>query len=212
MHEVRIKVCGITNYEDARSAVNLGVHAIGFIFAPSPRQISPETAKDIIITLPPFVQSVGVFVNEAPDNIKKIVNFCGLDMVQLHGDESPEICSKLMPRVIKAFRIKNEDSIGQLVSYKEKTRAFLLDTYSKEAKGGTGKSFDWKLALKARELNHPIILAGGLSPSNILKAINLVRPFGVDVSSNIEERPGKKDFILMREFVKNIKNHGGTLR
>jgi len=208
---VRVKVCGITNPEDAGLAVKLGVHALGFIFASSPRQISPERAKEIISGLPPFVQIVGVFVNEDTFRIKEIARYCGLHLLQLHGDESPELCRKLFPKTIKAFRLKDEESLEKIGSYQGSTRAILLDTYVKGKKGGTGRSFDWGLAIKAGEFNMPVILSGGLNPENISEAVSMVRPFAVDINSGIEESPGKKDPDLMKELMKKIWESGRIL-
>lgn len=208
---VRVKVCGITNFQDASNAVKLGVDALGFIFAPSPRKITPEKAREIICAIPPFVKTVGVFVNEDPATIRKIIQFCGLDLVQLHGDEPPDLCHELMPYTIKAFRPKNEDNLSFIRPYVGKIRALLFDTYSEEKRGGTGKTFDWDLAIKGKELGVPVILAGGLTPSNIERAISTVRPFAVDVNSGVEERPGKKSPALMKRLMETIKgmDHGG---
>jgi len=201
---VKVKICGITNPEDALEAVRLGADALGFIFAPSPRQINPELAQDIISELPPFVQTVGVFVNEELNTIRNKVTYCGLDMVQLHGDESPEFCGELMPRTIKSFRIKDASSLSQIGEYKGRVKALLLDTYQKGQKGGTGKTFDWDLAVEAGKFGMPIILSGGLGPSNIETAISKVKPYAVDMSSSIEARPGKKDHALMKELMEKI--------
>ena len=210
---VRIKICGITNHNDASIAVKLGVHGLGFIFAPSPRMIAPETAREIIHIIPPFVQTVGVFVNEEPAIIKELMDFCGLDLIQLHGDESPEICEELMPRAIKAFRLKDESGLEPVRHYAGKVRAVLFDTYSKGKRGGTGETFDWDLAVKGKELGAPIILAGGLTPSNIEEAISKVRPFAVDVNSGIEEHPGIKSPVLIKELMEKIRrmDMGGLL-
>ena len=203
MNNVAVKICGITNYEDAAIAVELGATALGFIFAPSPRQISPQKARDIIHAIPPFVKTVGVFVNEGPTVIKEIVHHCGLDLVQLHGDESPELCRELMPYTIKALRIKDASSIQS--AYQGKVRALLLDTYARDKVGGTGTTFDWRFAIKIKELGIPIILAGGLGPSNIDGAIRTVKPYAVDVNSGVEECPGKKSHMLMKDLMKRVR-------
>ena len=202
---VRVKICGITNKKDALLAVGMGADAIGFIFAESPRQITPTKAKTIIRTLPPLVKTVGVFVNEESARIKEIKSFCGLDLIQLHGEESPELCQDLMPHSIKAFRIQNERDIKNIKKYQGTVRAILLDTYQMGKAGGTGKSFDWSLAVKAKETGLPIILAGGLGPENIQEAITTVKPYAVDINSGIEERPGEKDPVLMRQLMEKIK-------
>ena len=201
---VKVKICGITNQKDASLAVKLGAHALGFIFAPSPRQITPETARDIISEMPPLLKTIGVFVNTDVDTIKKRISFCGLDMVQLHGEESPELCRELMPRTIKAFRVKDESSLSTINAYHGNVRALLFDTYSDNKRGGTGQSFDWELAVKAKKLGIPIILAGGLAPSNIKRAISVVRPFAVDVNSGVEDSPGNKSPRLMKKLMDNI--------
>ena len=201
---LKVKICGITNIDDALKAVYMGADALGFIFASSPRRVSPDSARDIIKRLPPFVKSVGVFVNEDKSVINKVINHCGLDLVQLHGDESPEICDQLMPRTIKALRIKDYPDIKDIKEYKGKTRAILLDTYSEKMSGGTGKSFNWDIAIKIKQAEIPIILAGGLGPENIEAAITSVNPYGVDVNSGIEESPGKKSHELMEKFFEKI--------
>ena len=205
MHKVKIKICGITNLTDADTAIRLGADALGFIFAPSPRRIAPQTAREIIGALPPFVKTVGVFVNEAPAAIRKVIDDCGLDLVQLHGDESPALCDELMPYTIKALRIKDESSLKTVQAYHGKVRALLLDTYSKEKAGGTGKTFDWELATKIKKQGTPVILSGGLAPANIVAAIRTVRPSAVDVNSGVEERPGKKSPTLIRDLMENVR-------
>lgn len=201
---VRVKVCGITEYEDAIAAVQRGASALGFIFASGPRKITPEKARDIIRSLPPFVKTVGVFVNEMPSSIRAIIDLCGLDLIQLHGDEPPELCHELMPYTIKALRIKNESILQSIEPYRGKVRALLLDTYMKDKPGGTGKTFDWNLAVKIKALGIPIILSGGLGPSNIEDAIKTVRPYAVDVNSGVEESPGKKNPMLIKELFEKI--------
>ena len=179
-------------------AVKLGADALGFIFAPSPRQIAPQKARAIIRAVSPYTKTVGVFVNEAPAKIREIMQQCGLDWIQLHGDESPAFCKEWMPYAIKALRVKDESSLRTGEAYHGKVRALLLDTYSKEKAGGTGKTFDWDLAIKMKNQRTPIILSGGLTPSNIAAAIHAVRPYAVDVNSGIESYPGKKDPVLMK--------------
>jgi phosphoribosylanthranilate isomerase len=198
MDKVKVKICGITNLSDAATAVELGASALGFIFAPSPRRITPHKARSIIRALPPFVKSVGVFVNEGLAGIRDVMQYCGLDLIQLHGDESPDLCNELMPYAIKALRIKDESCLLTIRAYHGKVRALLLDTYSKEKAGGTGKTFDWSLAVRIKEIGIPIILSGGLRPSNIDLAVYTVRPYGVDVNSGVEDYPGKKNPILMK--------------
>jgi phosphoribosylanthranilate isomerase len=205
MNTVAVKICGITDPKDALMAVELGAAALGFIFADSPRQITPLKVHDIINAIPPFVKTVGVFVNEDPTVIRNVKDYCGLDLVQLHGHESPDLCDELMPYTIKALRMKDETSIRTAQTYRGKVRALLLDTYSKDKAGGTGETFDWQLAKKIKKLGIPIILAGGLGPSNIDDAISTVRPYAVDVNSGVEERPGKKSHTLIKDLMEKVK-------
>jgi len=206
---VKVKVCGITNQEDASMAVSCGAHALGFIFAPSPRAVSPEKARAIIRGISPFVKTVGVFVNERPDTILEVCRFCGLDIIQLHGDESPDLCEALMPHAVKAFHVRDESSLQALESYRDRVRAFLLDSYCAEKRGGTGKSFNWDLARKAKEKGIPVILSGGLNPSNIQEAIITVGPHAVDINSGVEESPGKKSAPLMKRLMELIESIAG---
>lgn len=203
---IKVKICGITNLEDALLAAALGADALGFIFADSPRKISPLEAKAVIERLPPLVKTVGVFVNEDPVRVRKIQSFCGLDLVQLHGQESPEVCRDLMPRTIKAFSVGHENDIKTIESYQGCVRAILLDTFQKGKAGGTGRTFDWSLALSAKAKGLPLILAGGLGPENIYEAISRVRPYAVDVNSGIEQRPGEKDPILLKQLMEIIRS------
>ncbi len=202
---VRVKICGITRREDALRAVELGVDALGFVFWPkSPRAITPDQAAEITAALPPFVTRVGVFVDPPLDQIQKIVETVGLDAVQLHGSESPEFCAAVRwARVIKAFRIRDRASLETLPHYR--TSAWLLDAFHEAAPGGTGRRFDWTLAQEAVALGRPVILAGGLTPENISEAILQVRPYGVDVSSGVEEAPGRKDPERMARFLAAVR-------
>jgi phosphoribosylanthranilate isomerase len=201
---MNVKICGITEGEDALAAVKLGADALGFIFASSPRQVSMQKARRIINAIPPFVKTVGVFVNEGAKTIREHINYCGLDLVQLHGDESPEFCRELMPYTIKAFRLKDDSGLQLCEDYQANVRALLLDTYTKDKVGGTGKTFDWQLAVKIKEAGIPVILSGGLGPSNVTEAIQVVRPYAVDVNSGVEERPGKKSYVLMKELMEKV--------
>jgi len=203
---IRVKICGITSLEDASLAVRLGVHALGFIFAPSPRQVSPDAVRDIVRGIPPLVQTVGVFVNDAPSRVREIMGFCGLDLAQLHGDESPDDCEALTPRVIKALRLKDESSLAAAETYRGKVRAVLLDSYMKGRRGGTGTTLDWDLAARALKIGIPVILAGGLNPGNVRRAVSVVRPFAIDVNSGVEERPGRKSPALMDRLMEIVRN------
>lgn len=195
---IRVKICGITNLEDALAAVDYGADALGFVFfEKSPRCITPEKAKEIISYLPPFVTTVGVFVNEDHGQIKEIMEFAGINILQLHGDEQPDAC-RLWHRVIKAFRLRDFTDLKPLEKYR--CSAFLLDTYSPESYGGTGQIFNWDIAVEAKRFGR-IVLSGGLNPDNIEKAVMYVRPYAVDVSSGVEEDKGKKDLKKMKEFI-----------
>jgi phosphoribosylanthranilate isomerase len=209
---LRVKICGITSLEDASLAVRLGVHALGFVFARSPRQVSPEAVRNIVRGIPPLVQTVGVFVNESPSRVKEIMAFCGLDLAQLHGDESPDDCEALTPRAIKALRLRDELSLAAAKSYRGKVRAVLLDSYVKGRRGGTGTTLDWDLAARGLELGIPVILAGGLNPGNVRRAVSVVRPFAIDVNSGVEERPGRKSPALMDRLMEIVRNlHAGAM-
>jgi phosphoribosylanthranilate isomerase len=206
---VRVKICGITNPEDAFLAADLGAHALGFNFYPkSPRSIKPDAARDIIKFLPPFVLSVGVFVDEEAGVVRELANTVGLDWIQLHGQESPEYCCALGRRIIKGFRIQDKSSLDVLPSYRDAVQAFLLDTYRPGTLGGTGETFDWELARQAREYG-PVILAGGLTAANVGQAIKIAQPAGVDVASGVEAAPGKKDPGKLKNFIEIVKDLGG---
>jgi len=198
---VRIKICGITNKEDALAAVRLGADALGFVFAPSPRKVSAESAREIIKALPPFVQTVGVFVDEDPERVSSLAAVCGLDILQLHGSESVDYCSSFDRRVIKAVRMQSRDELKNLSKYVDVVDALLLDTYLPNKSGGTGITFDWRLAVEARRYGR-IILAGGLNPENVAAAIGMVKPYAVDASSGLERSPGVKDHEKMAQFVR----------
>ena len=202
---VKIKICGINNLEDALLAAELGADALGFIFYPkSPRKVAPETAREIIAQLPPFVAAVGVFVDEDAAVVRDLASRVGLDWVQLHGQESPEYCRNLGRKVIKGFRIKDEDSLRLLADYQGAAQALLLDTYKQGQVGGTGTAFDWRLAREAKQYGR-IILAGGLTPENVAQAIAAARPQAVDAASGTEAAPGRKDPAKLRAFFKAIR-------
>lgn len=201
---IRIKICGITNIEDALAAVEAGADALGFVFYErSPRNISPEQAAAIIRQLPPFVQTVGLFVNEQLTVVNSIADQCGLDIVQLHGEETPKFCAAVNRRVIKAFRVKDQSSLDQIRDYH--VAGCLLDAWSPAAYGGTGETFNWELAAAAAA-SHGIILAGGLTPDNVAEAVHRVRPYAVDVSSGVESAPGIKDWEKIFDFIRNARS------
>ena len=200
---IKVKICGTTSLKDAFLAVENGADAIGFIFYKmSPRNISQKEAKEIILQLPPFIETVGVFVNETSDKINRIAEQCKLNSIQLHGEESPALCKRVKRKVIKAFRVKNADSLKSIASYD--VSGFLLDSYNDGSKGGTGQVFDWNLALRVKKQG-PVILAGGLNPYNVFTAIHRVKPYGVDVCSGVEKSPGIKDHEKIREFIKSVR-------
>jgi phosphoribosylanthranilate isomerase len=202
---IRIKICGITNREDALLAAALGADALGFIFyPPSPRAVAPDTARKIIDQLPPFVAAVGVFVDEAADTVREVAAWVSLDWVQLHGRETPEYCRNLGRRVIKGFRIRDDHSLPELAPYRGVVQGMLLDTYKKGQVGGTGESFDWRLARLAAPYG-PIILAGGLTPENVAQAITAAQPRAVDVASGVEAAPGKKDPDKLKSFFEAVR-------
>lgn len=200
----RIKICGMTDMAEVRHAVAAGVDALGFIFAKaSPRYIDPERARGIISTLPPFVAAVGVFVNEEAERVAEIAQYCRLSVIQLHGAESPDYCRRFQTRVVKAFQVHEGLTALDLQPYEEVVSGFLLDTYDKKQAGGTGKTFDWSLIRKLQP-GKPVILAGGLGPANVARAIAEVRPFAVDVNSAIETEPGRKDPVLISRLVEAV--------
>jgi phosphoribosylanthranilate isomerase len=184
-------------------AAELGADLLGFVFADSPRKISPEQARRIIAELPSSVGKVGVFVNSDLGIINDIISYCGLDFAQLHGEETPEYCSAVQAPVIKAWRIKDEHSLTELEPYRECAEMFLLDTYVKGAAGGTGQTFDWSMARQAAGIGK-VILAGGLTPENVALAIETAGPYGVDVSSGVETN-GCKDAVKIEAFIKQAR-------
>jgi phosphoribosylanthranilate isomerase len=194
----RIKICGITNVDDALAAVRNGADALGFVFAESPRKVAPEEAKKIISEIPPFVTTVGVFVDEPAGRVWEIALMCRLDAFQFHGDESPEYCRGFDRSVIKGFRVKDQSIVEEVARYD--VDGYLLD--SSEG-GGTGRRFDWNLV---KGIQNRIILAGGLTPENVAEAIRRVRPYAVDVSSGVEQYPGKKAHDKIEEFVERVRH------
>jgi len=198
---VKVKICGITNREDADAAVDAGADALGFVFYPrSPRALSPEAAAEIVSSVGPFTVTVGVFANERQETVNEIARKVGLDRVQLHGDESPEYCRAVNVPVIKAFRVKGRDVLGAIPAYG--LRAFLLDAFSQDELGGTGMRFDWDIARDTAGLGR-LILSGGLTVENVAEAVRRVRPYGVDVSSGVspEGDKRKKDAAKMKLFM-----------
>lgn len=200
---MKVKICGITNIEDADVAVKAGADALGFVmYRKSPRFVEQAVVKRIVAGLPPFVLPVGVFVNEEPERVRTLMDDCGLALAQLHGDESALYCQQLGRPVLKALRLKDRGTLLALAEFQGRAnvRGVLIDTFSDQAYGGTGKTVDWTLAQEAARAT-PIILAGGLTPTNVAEAIAQVRPYGVDVSSGVEQSPGKKDHDKVKAFV-----------
>ena len=198
---VKVKICGITNLDDALCAVRAGADALGFVFANSPRRVGVEAAAEIIGKLPPFVHTVGVFLDQSVAEVARIRSFCGLEWVQLHGKESEEQAEKLEPGVIKAMPARpgmDVDRAGFL------GMPILLDAWSEKAAGGTGKTCDWESAEKMAR-KRLVILAGGLGPENITEAVETVRPYAVDASSGLEMEPGRKDHDKICKFIARAK-------
>ncbi len=202
---VRVKICGITSWADARLAVDAGADALGFNFhPPSARCVTPAEAWGIIRRLPPFVEAVGVFVNWSPEAVNAMARAVGLSVMQLHGDEPPAVVAKLAGArpVVKAFRVRPGFRVALLGRYRAAS-AFLLDGFSKGLRGGTGKQFDWRVAREAHRYGR-IVLAGGLGPENVAQAICEAEPFAIDVCSGIEAKPGKKDPARLRELMREV--------
>ena len=204
---IRVKICGVTTADDARYALDCGADALGINFVPgTPRCLDEAAAAEIVAELPPFGVRVGVFVDETAQRVESIARRVGLDAVQLHGEETPETCGRLIDRglrVIRGLRVRGAETIEEAARYPDCT--ILLDAFVKGELGGTGKTFDWSLA---RELasGREVILSGGLKPGNVAEAVRQANPYGVDSSSGIEGRvPGRKDPALVREFIGNAR-------
>ena len=199
---VRVKICGITNVKDALHAVDAGADAIGFVFAPSKRKITVQAARLIVQELPPFVKTVGVFVNESLLNIQRIQDEAKLDLIQLSGEESEDFAAYFAADAIKVVHVsKNTPPSARNYPY----NTLLLDTLVKGLKGGSGQTFDWDLAIEIARTRR-IIIAGGLNPENVVEAIHKVRPYAVDVSSGVEAEPGRKDDVKVTTFIKRAKS------
>ncbi len=198
--DVKVKICGITNLEDATAAVEAGADALGFMFyEPSPRHVSVEKAAEITRQLPGWIMKVGVFVNPEPGLVMTALGSCALSLLQFHGEESPDFCASFGVMSMKAFRVKDAESLKPMADYR--TDVFLLDSFVAGKSGGTGEKFNWNLAVEAKKFGKPIFLAGGLTAQNVAQAVREVQPFGVDVSSGVESAPGKKDHQKIWDFV-----------
>jgi phosphoribosylanthranilate isomerase len=201
----RVKICGLTRIEDAQAAARLGVDAIGLVFyPPSPRNIDLGQARSIVDALPPFVTVVGLFVNENPQRIMKVLNSVPIDLLQFHGEESPDYCEGFDRPYIKAIRMKTGTDLQQVASAYRSSSGLLLDADDPTAKGGTGKGFDWAMIPPGCPL--PVILAGGLKPDNVRDALLRVLPYGLDVSSGVEVAKGIKDTDKMAAFIKEVQD------
>jgi phosphoribosylanthranilate isomerase len=199
------KVCGITNPGDAREAADAGADAIGLIFAESPRKVGVEEARRITIALPDGVLKVGVFVDAEPEEVLSTAREVGLDLAQLHGDETPEMVAAIRDAglpVMKALRVRNAEALADIQSYE--ADLFMLDAWSARVRGGTGETFDWGLAKSVKGRGN-IVVSGGLTPENVREAVEFFEPYGVDASSSLEERPGKKCGERVRRFVRAAK-------
>lgn len=199
---VKVKVCGITNLEDARLALKLGADALGFIFTDSPRQLAPSQAEEICRELPPYTTRVGVFVDADQAEVEETARLCRLDVLQLHGNETPSYCSGFGRKVVKSFRVK--DSLERSDVEKYSVDAFLFDSWVRGVPGGTGHTFEWQLLERVKGLG-PFVLSGGLTPDNVEEAIERVRPYAVDVCSGVEERPGQKSPQKLKDFMATVK-------
>ena len=201
---VKVKICGITNKEDAFKAVSLGAWALGFVFyEKSPRYVSPSKVRAIVKELPPFITPIGVFVNQRQGTIEKIAEFCRIKTLQFHGDELPNFCHRFRKyKIIKAFRINENFDFRRISKYQ--VNGYLFDAYQEDQFGGTGKTFRWELLRGITQSYRTIILSGGLTPRNIAYAIRKVTPYAVDVSSGVEESPGKKSERLLKQFFKVV--------
>lgn len=201
---VIVKICGITSAPDGIGALEAGADMLGFVFCEaSPRHVSVRDAAKIIRELPPFAVKAGVFVDASEDLVMRAIGDCGLNLLQFHGSETPEYCAQFGLMSMKAFRIRDSESLKILPTYG--TEAWLLDAFVADKAGGTGERFNWDLAVEAVKFGRPVFLAGGLTPVNVAEAVRKVRPYGVDVSSGVEAEPGKKDHQKVREFIKAAK-------
>jgi len=200
----RIKICGICSVEHALVAAEAGADAIGLVFyEPSPRYVTPSAARAIVAALPPFVSSVGLFVNPTDDYVRSVLDEVPLDLLQFHGDEAPEFCASFGRRWIKAIRVRsNADIESAFENYRDST-GLLVDAFDPERYGGTGLSFDWSLIPDQRAL--ALVLAGGLNSANVATAVASVRPWGVDVSGGVEISKGRKDASLIQEFIREVR-------
>lgn len=200
---IKIKICGITNFEDAKMVVDMGADAIGFIFVPSKRMVTPQLARSIIEILPPFITTVGVFMDTPLNRVNEIVKYTKIDVAQLHGDETQEYCNLIeCARIIKRINIDGHTNLYGLVRHMKqyKVSGFLFDPGK-----GSGKEFDWKKIKGIGDYANNLIIAGGLTPQNVNQAIKIIKPYGVDVCTGVEKTPGKKDPVKLKLFINEVK-------
>ncbi len=203
----KVKICGITNLKDAIDSINYGADALGFVFfSGSPRYISPKNADAIIQQLPPFTKTVGLFVNHSQEEVKLILRQSGIDIIQFHGDEDPEFCEAIDHKYIRAVRVKDKADILMASRRYSSASALLLDSYNKTTYGGTGETFLWDMIPSAKDCSKPLIIAGGLNPSNVKKLVIDYKPYAVDVSSGVEKEKGLKDGKLLQQFCMQAKS------
>ena len=201
----RVKICGITRKQDAEVCARAGVDAIGLVFYdPSPRAVSSQLAAEIVDTLPAFITTVGLFVNPSPDGVNEILNSVKLDCLQFHGDEDVTFCEQFDRPYIKAIRMAEDANVENLANEYRSARALLLDTYVADVPGGTGQSFNWERV--PRNCSKPIILAGGLNPTNVGEAIHIAKPYAVDVSGGVEQAKGIKDASKVEKFIHEVES------
>ena len=209
-----VKICGITNLQDAKEAAFLGADALGFIFATSKRKVDPQKVKEIVASLPREIEKIGVFLDNGADEVREIADFCGLTGLQFHGSETPQYCKKFSDFwIIKAFRVNAHRGWDEILPYVKNNAVHrvLLDTYVEGVPGGTGKAFPWKLATAKKLVNIPVIVAGGITPLNVLSAIKEASPFGIDVSSGVEKEPGVKDVEKLKSLIQHVKEFKGDI-
>jgi phosphoribosylanthranilate isomerase len=201
----RVKICGITRIEDATAAARAGADAIGLVFEPkSPRYVKPEQALAIVRSLPPFVTVVGLFVNAAPDTVETVLGRVPIDLLQFHGDETPEQCRRYHRPYIKAIHMRADVNLPEQARRYADAEGLLFDTAVAHVAGGSGQAFDWSLI--PADVGKPVILAGGLTPENVAAAVRQVRPFAVDVSSGVEQSKGIKDAAKITAFIEAVRN------
>lgn len=209
MPRIRVKICGLTRVEDALAAARLGADAIGLVFYPSsPRAVAVEQARQIVLALPPFVTAVGLFVDAEPSEIEAVLQQVPLDLLQFHGAETPADCARFGRPYIKAIRMREGVDLQREAERFKASRGLLVDAYDPKAPGGTGKRFEWDLL--PRDLEKPLILAGGLDPGNVRAAITRVQPWAVDVSSGVESDKGIKDYAKMAAFLREVRDGYST--